>query len=491
MRTDVSEMPLDSLRSATITVYPKTETYVDVLMGLASNGFLLDNFVTAASHTAFDARVVMTWDGTGSFLTNQPKPGDILEVRENGSVLWIGFIDEVNNFNEERGNRTISVTARSRDGMGPWRSERFTGRRYEQGTLLNGVMEDVLRDAGLTQEEFIVPAGGAVVPHSNVQFAQITRWDALTLIGIATGWTPITNARGQVTFYNRAVDRVASQTLTNERTKRIQGGKGTPAIGTFRVKWIDRNLTEVVQGEQVLGSATITAGFWRGTQDQDIYWSDDRSARAKNTRMKVVQSINDSLLPIGTESYTQQDDFHGTVEIEVSIFVSALATASLAAVLALDVQPDKVVVFGFGASTGITVPVGRVIRGIAEASLLLIMMSIGTGQYEILGEPFDFVHAINKTDAYDSGAPSWLDAIQEIQLDLIYDEEMAQTVAIRELLFRIASANRWDTVIVDDPRVEVGDIIELSDTSRLFVEDYSRNLMRDSEAELVVRGFRS
>jgi hypothetical protein len=207
--------------------------------------------------------------------------------------------------------------------------------------------------------------------------------------------------------------------------------------------------------------------------------------------MNVVQSINDSLLPIGSEDYEQLDEFSGEVQIEVSVFVSALATASLAAVLALDVTTDGVVVFGFGGSTGVTVPHGRVIRGLAEASLLLIMMSIGTGQYEIVGEPFDFVHAINKTDAFDDAAPIWMESIVEVENDLIFDEEMAQDVATRELLHRIAEANRWDTVLVDDPRIEVGDIIELPDTSRLYVMDYQRNLMRGSAAQLNVQGFRS
>ena len=163
--------------------------------------------------------------------------------------------------------------------------------------------------------------------------------------------------------------------------------------------------------------------------------------------MKVLDSINAGILPIGSESYVEIDRFHGRVTTEVSVFIATLATLSLAGMLFLDTTPDGVVVAGFGASVGSTVPYGRVIRGIAEGSLLLIMMSIGTGHYEVWGEPVDYVHAVNKTEAFDENAPLWMEDVQEEGNDLIFDETHAQEVAIRELLHRSAETSRWDTVI--------------------------------------------
>lgn len=490
MRSDVSKFNRDRQRSATIKNYPKTNTVLQVINGTATGEFDLTPHVTAARQTQSDMSVSVTWDGTGSFVANQPQVGDVLRIEENGAILGIMFIEEINNYNEERGNRGLQITARSRDGVGPWRKKRYLSPRFQQGGTLAGIAREVLVDQGLDDEEYDVPLTGHVVPHTNVQFADTNPWSALQSIGLAVGRSPYTDALARIKFYDRAVDRVSDIVLEDDDVVRIKGGKARPAISAYRLKWLDRNLTKVVQQNQLLGSETITAGFFKRTQRRDIFWSDDQRARAQNTTMRVIQSINSGIVPVGDETYTVIDQFHGQIEVEVDAFIAGLATASLAAVLLLDATPDGVVVAGFGASTGSTIPYGRVIRGVAEASLLLIMMSIGVGSYEIWGEPVDWVHAVNKTEAYDTNAPYWMEDVEEEQNDLIYDEEHAQQVAVRELLHRVAEGNKWDTVITDDPRVEIGDILELPDTSRLYVTGYSRTLTRGSDSLLEVSGFR-
>lgn len=491
MRTDVSRVgDPDVQRNATLLIYPKGTEFAEVLKKTAT-AFDLTPFISRARHSAFDATVQMTWDGTGSFLANQPKPGDILRIEEHSVILWIGFVDEVNNFNEERGNRTLSITCRSRDGVGILRKGRVASKRYPQGTLLNAMAEDILRQLGLDENEFVIPLGGEAVPHSNVQFAEQSPWKILEQIGTAMGRFPYTNAKGQITFGDRQVDRVSTITMTNTRVKRIVGGKSRPALARYRLKWLDRNLTEIVQAEQTLGSWGVTAGFFQLNQRKRLFWSEDERQRAKNTRFTVLQSVNDSLLPIGSETYFINDLFSGTVTVSTSNWVPVLATLALAVILILDYLFDFVVVGGIVVSVGVTIPFGRVIHGIAEAILLLILMSLGTGSYEIIGEPFDFVHSVNTTIAIDDASPKWMEAQVTEENDLIYDEAHAQQVVVRELLHRIAEQNKWDAQIIDDPRIEPGDIIELPDTSRVFVQDYERNLTRGSPALLTLRGFRA
>lgn len=491
MRLDVGQPAFERERSAVVKIYPfETSSLVDVINGVETTGIDFSPYMTQGSMSAVDANFTFTWDGTGVFLANQPRANDIVEVRENGDLLFVGFVENVNTYQEQRGARVYQIVCRTRDAMGPWRLKRITTIRFDEGTALTAVAETVLKQQGLDNVEYIVPLGGQTVPHKNVQFTDVTPWEILTEIGLAIGAQPICDAISRIKFVSRDVDRPADFNIGNEQLISINGGRGIPQLTEFRLKWLDRNLTEVVQEEQVLGSTTITAGFWKGEQSEEVFWSDDRRARAKNTRMKVKQSCNSGLLPIGSESYAQIDEFHGEVTVEVSIFVSGLATASLAAVLALDVTSDGVVVFGFGASTGETVPFGRVIRGFAEASLLLIMMSIGTGQYDILGEPYDFVHARNTTTAYNDATPYWSEQFVDEENDLIYDEAHAQEVCVRELLYRTAEANLWNVTMMDDWRIEIGDIIQLSDNSRLYVTGYNRNLTRGSASTLDVQGFR-
>jgi hypothetical protein len=489
VRLDVSQPALERERSATVTIYPfATSDLIDVINGVETTGVDFSPYMVSGSMSAAEARFTFTWDGTGVFLANQPKANDIVRIEELGEPLFIGFVENVTTYQEQRGTRVYEIACRTREAMGPWKAKRITTIRFDEGTALTAVAETIIKQQGLEPSEYIVPLGGQTVPHKNVQFTDVTPWEALTEIGLAIGRQPICDAISRIKFVSRDVDRPADFVIGNEQLISINGGRGIPQLTEFRLKWLDRNLTEVVQEEQVLGSTSITAGFWKGSQTEDVYWSEDRRQRAKNTRMKVKQSVNSGLLPIGSESYAQIDEFHGTVTVNVSIFVSGLATASLAAVLALDVLPDGVQVGITG--TGITIPKGRVVRGFAEASLLLILMSVGTGQYEILGEPYDFVHARNTTTAYNDASPYWSEQYQDEENDLIYDEAHAQEVCVRELLYRTAEANLWNITMIDDWRIEIGDILELSDSSRLYVTGYDRDLTRGSANILNVQGFR-
>ncbi len=117
------------------------------------------------------------------------------------------------------------------------------------------------------------------------------------------------------------------------------------------------------------------------------------------------------------------------------------------------------------------------------------MMSIGTGQYEVWGRPYDYVHARNKTEAYAEGVPQWARNEQTIECDLVMDEQHAQELAILELVYANLAATRISVDVVDDPRIERGDIVRVSDDVRVYVEDYSRDLTRGTENVLRLTGF--
>jgi hypothetical protein len=245
--------------------------------------------------------------------------------------------------------------------------------------------------------------------------------------------------------------------------------------------------------------------------------------------MSILTSINSEALfvDIGTESYAENDVFSGTITVHRSMLnmLAVLAAilcwwkANLLAeifTLAIDIWTYSIDVLGFIPGIGsilkklpvndfFGITIGKAIgdadgvieplnRWIATACLVIglrAMSGIGIGQYEILGEPFDYVHSTNSTIAIDDRAPLWMESQVTEENDLIFDEAHAQQVAVRELIHRVAENNSWDSQIIDDPRIEPGDIIELPDTSRIFVQDYERDLTRGSPALLTVRGFRS
>jgi hypothetical protein len=133
--------------------------------------------------------------------------------------------------------------------------------------------------------------------------------------------------------------------------------------------------------------------------------------------------------------------------------------------------------------------VGRRQEALWQIAFCFLMMNCGTGVYEIWGTPFEWVHARNTSEAFDSSVPVWVDNSADIESDFIVNEEHAKATCIRELIYQAREANKWTVSIVDDPRIEFGDILEFTDGSKLYVEDFSRHLERGSEAILEVKGF--
>jgi hypothetical protein len=289
-----------------------------------------------------------------------------------------------------------------------------------------------------------------------------------------------------MTTISRDVIRNHDLQLESDDILSISGERVRPPITNLIVKWLNPELAKTNTQTQVLAKESITAGFFKLKQERKVYWSDDRRQRAENTYMKVLSSVNDGLLPVGDEDYEQRDEFSGKITVTTMMWVPTLATATMATMILAAGLPDGVASLG----GGLTIPIGRRIEAAGQVAYFLIVMSLGTGNYEIWGDPYDYVHEVNTTEAFDQNAPAWVRLEETLTSDFIMNEAHAQAMAVRELLYRSMSAHSWNVDIVDNPLIEKGDILRLPDGSRLYVNDYTRNLSHGAPAVLSVRGFR-
>lgn len=482
MRSDAAAYSTANFeRDVTATLWPKARTFEQVIRGTATGGISLTDSVASITQSHDEATLRLT--SIPSDCDDQPKPGQIVSIDADGQRFWNGIIDQVSDFREQRGARSVQLVTRTRDGFGLWRDNRFVTGVYPAGTLIERIARDIARAMGLQPAEYRFPATGFTQPHTNAQMADMSPWDMLETVLLPAGLGPVVDAVGRLKTWRREVTRARDLVLAQERVLAITGARARPSINNVKLKWLDKNLAKVTQQDQVLAQDSVTAGFFKLLQERDEWFSDDHRLRAEHSRMVVKQSCNSGLIPFCTEEYEQIDTFHGKLSVTTSIFVPLLATASLAGLIAAHDIPDEV-------SFGFTIPVGRIVEGLLQGVIMLVMMSLGTGHYEFWGIPYDYVHARNTTEAYDRTAPAHQDNEQVIENDFISNENHARAVAVRELLHGIASSSTWGCSIVDDPRIERGDIIELPDQSRLFVTGYSRDLSRGSAAVLDVQGFR-
>ena len=296
--------------------------------------------------------------------------------------------------------------------------------------------------------------------------------------------TPYVDGLGRLKARDRTIaGRSPDLTLDDTRIVSVSGSRGRSPVSAVRLKWLDPNLTEVAQAGRVLASANITAGYFQIRQRQAVYWSDDRSQRARSTYLVIKQSANSGIIDVCDEGYQETAHTGGLIVLETAAWVPALLTSFLA-LKAAAALPDIAPPFG-----GPTAPTGKIVYGGLELTVLLTMASIGTGSYEVWGEPYDYVHARNTTEAYDPNAPIWAEDIAEVTSDLILNPGHAQTVAARELIYAVRSAQSYTLTMIDDPRIEPGDLIGMPDGSKIYVTGYRRQLGRDSVATVDIEGF--
>ena len=327
---------------------------------------------------------------------------------------------------------------------------------------------------------------------------------------------------------NRDVQhRVSDIVLEDDRLIKVGGQRQSPPTSPGPGGMAESHAEEV----QEAGPADRPAyhhhvGVVHSVLEEDDWFSDDKTLRAENTRINWDKDKTISVNQFAKqwlhfdfvqEKWIQRAENKGKLSFQnwqayaaigaFAAMIAATGSKSDSVAGRIDVPPGTLYATGLGASTvegfiiippsvsppaGLfTVPAPR--GSILEAAMLgvwaLMAMTIGTGTYEIWGTPYDWVHARNVSEAFDSSQPPWVDNVADIESDFVVNEDHAKGIAIRELVYRAREANKWSVTLVDDPRIEYGDILQFTDGSKLYVEDFSRRLDRGSEAILDVKGF--
>ena len=473
----------DAERSVAVHFYPVGTDFSAVRDGAATGATDLAPFASRIEQRPNELTLNLAWHNE-LYGTAEPRGGQLIAAELNGVLLWLGVVEAVSDYRVQSGTRTMSLTARSRDALPKWRTARRTTGIYPMGTALDTVIRDVATTLGVAAEDYAIDPITLTVAQSNLQLGDMTAWEMLESLLLPAGLTPYVDGLGRLKARDRTIaGRTADMTLDEARIVSVSGSRGRSPISAVRLKWLDPNLTEVAQAGRVLASANITAGYFQIRQRQAVYWSDDRSQRARGTYLVIKQSANSGLLRVCSEDYEVDSHTGGSIVLETAAWVPVLL-ASFLALKAAAALPDIAPPFG-----GPTAPTGKIVHGGLELTVLLTMASIGTGSYEVWGEPYDYVHARNTTEAYDPNAPIWAEDIAEVTSDLILNPGHAQTVAARELIYAVRSAQSYTLTMVDDPRIEPGDLIGMPDGSKIYVTGYRRQLGRDSAATVDIEGF--
>ena len=416
-----------------------------------------------------------------------------------------------------------TITAYDRGQTQSFKRRLITSTQYTVGTDIGIALSDIiLTFMGMTAAESRVPPViGRQFQHQVNQLCQVAPWDAISAILEVVCDIPFFDGDGRLAYINMNLQRSPDKILTDydEFAEFEVPENNQDAVNEVTVTFLDAELERVDSYVQKLGDAQVTTGFFSMHEKLPCWWSDDHSQRADSTYMKVIKSVNSGLLPVGTERYTQEDLFHGQIDVDISVWVPILATVMIMEYLAAALIPDKtapissanlepipvIVAPGGGAGTiapgtclvsqltptpvaGFTIPWGRIIQAQASAGIMLIMMSMGSAQYEIWGTPFDFAYLEKQSIAIVDGLDYWLENNLDIKNDFIGSFDQADVVSMTNLIWQQSQSLPRRITIKDDPTLEPGDIVALPDGRQIVINTLQKRIQRGEISSVIIDG---
>lgn len=391
-----------------------------------------------------------------------------------------------------RGSSLVAkIVAYNRDNCQAYKRRSITTKEYTAGTDLGILCKDIAtRFMELSDNEVLIQSNlGRTLMHKTNQLVQVAPWDGLSVLLEVVSQVPFFDGEGKLKAWDKNLARIPDVTLSNyTRIYQVDIPQQTgDVINRVVVVFLDSKLEEVDGVPQCLGTASITTGFFTPKEEIKCYWSDDRKQRAKGTWMKIIKSVNDNLLPIGSEDYDEDDVYSGTITITIAVWVPILATAMLVEYLDGAMIPDDVVV---AVTTGFTIPVGRAIQASSLIVILALMMSLGSAQYEIWGVPYDMAYLEKRSIAVEYGLAYYEENEKEIKNDFIGSHDQADSVAVTELIFEKSSGSPRRVIMDDYLQLEIGDIFQVPDGRRFFIKDMTKTIKRGEVPKLQIDGFR-
>lgn len=489
-----SESPLDTMPKTRIFFHP-TASIEDVQNGVPKDSVDISPWVSDAKQTSSELNVTLNWNN--EFLgSSQPRPGQVLSVMQDGLNLCIMIIDSLSSYVLSFGERSMSITARSRETQDIWKLTKLVTQLYPFGTNVSDIIKDIAVQAGLSDQDWIIPPSAITTCTTSTQMANQSAWQMMQTLFLPIGQTPYVNAIGQLKGVSRdLIGREPDVVLTNDRLLRVNASRSKAPTTRYILQWLDPNLTMVEQQGRMLAECNLTAGFFTPVFWKHLTFSEDGTQRATQTYLRIQTSVNQfriggtDFLPCFLEEYSQDTDVNCRIMIITLGWTYVVLAAAIIAKLIASAIPDGVIVGGLFVSGGTTIPIGRIIEAICDVAIFIIQAAMGTGDYQVWGVPFAYLHARNSSEAYDMDAIAWADNPTTVENDFIMNEAHAQAVCTRELIYLSRAASSWSMDLVEDRRIEKGDLIELPDGSAVYVTDFSRVLMGSRENKLTIQGF--
>ncbi len=345
------------------------------------------------------------------------------------------------------------------------------------GTIANAIAREHM---DLTQDEILFGMQGFTAKHITNQLVEENALRAIYSCLFPVGKKPKFDALGRLVAVDVRLDKSAARVYSGNQL--IRSRRATPndveVNNVVVLRGLSHTMTKVVQEAQRLTTKEVTTGWFEREFDDEIYFSADHSQRAEDTYLVTGKRIR-----WADADWTQIDEFHGVLEIDtrhlanVQAFLLTIHLAARVAIAIIDF-----IVQQSGGSAGFVLAAIRFGLEVAAWGALLGFLwatsHIARGVYEIWGKPYEFVYQELVAKDGVIGLRLEDERTREFKNDLLTTMDKLRELSKKLLTRELVKDQLWSIEILDDPALEVDDVIETSNGDRFYITSATRTYRR-------------
>ena len=461
-----------------ITVDEEAGDYIDngiaaSSIGLVVEGSQFDPLGSDALNVWLRAgNVVRIWEG---------------DLAEPDTAVWpmtfTGVISGQPGFSESRPNARsqLTVVALGREA----RALKYvnTSSNFTVNTSQFDMAEDIAtNDMGLSLDELDWPTWGlGTTAHLSTQFIDEEPIVSIARLMFPEGFMPRFNGEGKLSLTNGQITKAPARVYLDDSVIRdiVRPPAILEGINKVVINGLSDQLSDVVGNFSKLATASATLGYFTQYLAIAIQFSDDGTAQARNTGLRIIKDIN-GLIAFGGQRYIEtpqrlesSDSTGGNIYVNTGFHPAVLFLMQVVKIATAAI-PDAVI----GFIGGSTISIGRLIEAATDTLINMITSGIGHGSWEIWGNPIEWVYAEIESTAQVKNLRSEDTRPITIENHLINSEVDGEVAAIRVLRRERAKLNQRTIQGIHDLALEPDDVFETANGKRYMISSISRTLER-------------
>ncbi len=362
----------------------------------------------------------------------------------------------------------------------------ITARAYQKDTDIGrAVVETAVEKMGLDRREIKIGFQDYALGHTQNQLVDIEVLKGIHQMLFTVGKKPRFDADGFFTAADTDLDKSPTRVLSNDMIVEIRREQRADSVNNaVRLVGLDNNLTQVIEREKRLAHGNITSGFFEAVVRLEIFFSENAGVNQggrRALRTRLDSHVNSLEAVVGASikwvPFLEADGeatFGGRLVFDTG-FNPELNAATTATWLVAEI----VLAVALGVGVGPASAAAKAVATAALAAILASLVTLGRVEWEIFGQPFQWVFKQLAAFASLEGVLSKDLKEVEFRNDWLYDIDVI-AIRARELLKReLAKGWRFRITMLDDPIIEVDDVVEIA-SKRYYVTSINRTMARVS-----------